>query len=295
MKLIPEIPKNKYADIEFVYNFLQENNSVGNEELDEDNYFHCFWDGKLIPIHLVCLESILKTQVNPKIIIWVDSIEKYVDSEYYRYLPKNIEIRKVSEEIFLKANTSAKNKHYLYDKFKSLLVPGNLKDYNHNVAYASDIFRFIVLNVYGGIWFDMDVLFLKDLKDIKYRNFVYKWGIQEYGNGALMRLEKNNDIIDKVLSLNLNKPFYPTETFVKDNNLDIWMLPTEFFDIIWKYKRYEGSKIKLPIKTFDDFFKPSKEIFDINFLNGCFTYHWHNHWDQNFVKDTPITQIYYSL
>ncbi len=297
MKLIPEIPSNKYNDLEYVYNFLQNNKTVGNETLDNENYFHCFWKGKLLPIHLACLESILKTQTDPIVMVWVPSKDEFTNSEYYKYLPKAIEVREASKDLFLKSNASKKNQLHLYNKFKNLLdsFNGDLTTYNHDVAYASDIFRFIVLSVYGGVWFDMDVLFLKDLKDIKLKNFVYKWGIQEYGNGALMRLEKGNDIIDKVMSLNLNKPFYPTETFTKQNNLDIWMLPTEFFDIIWKYKKYDGNKINLPIKNFDDFFNPSNKKFDINFLNGCFTYHWHNHWDKVFIESSPITQIYYSL
>ena len=283
------IPNLDYNNFEEVYNYLQENSIIGNENLPEENNFHCFWKGPLLPLHLVSLKSIIVTQNNPNIIVWVPSKEEFLNSNYKYSIPKEVTIQEVTKDLF----DQTKQASFLYSNFNNLLssFTNDFNSYNHQVAYASDIFRFVVLELFGGIWFDLDVLFLKDMNNIKINKFVYKWGKQEYGNGAIMRLNKGNDIIEKVLNLKLGMPFYPTQTFDVKNNLDIWMLPTEAFDIVWKYKHYKGN-IKLPLKDFNDFFIPTNEEIDLNFLPGCFTYHWHNRWNNLILKDSPIYQIY---
>ena len=293
MKLLPQIPADKYGDFEFNYEFLQTVDEIGDEELDDSNNFHCYWKGLALDVHVVCIKSLLATQPEANVHIWVDDFSQFRKSEYFEELDElEVAIIEVKQPIFEFAGVPQ-----MYNTYRQLINAWTptLTEYNHKVAYASDIFRFVVLKAYGGVWFDMDMIFLKDLRKIKLKRFVYKWGVQEYGNGALMRLERDNDILHRVLHLNLSKPFYPTSTFDKKNNLDIWMLPTEFFDVIWKYKKYDGNKIKLPIKNFDDLFKPTKEDIDLNFLPGCFTYHWHNHWSDGLPKNSPIERIYRKL
>lgn len=50
----------------------------------------------------------------------------------------------------------------------------------------SDFVRFMVLDLYGGIYVDGDVILLKDLRILTARNFCYRWADQDYYNTAIL-------------------------------------------------------------------------------------------------------------
>ena len=70
MKLLENISEDLYkADQEnLVLKYLQENKIMGNEDIkDEPNLFHCYWFGQFLPVHLLCIKSLLATQNVDKI------------------------------------------------------------------------------------------------------------------------------------------------------------------------------------------------------------------------------------
>ena len=63
-----------------------------------------------------------------------------------------------------------------------------------NIIMYSDFVRFLVLNTYGGIYIDGDVIFLRDMKPFWYRNFVYRWSFTDWYNTAIMGFRKNHGV-----------------------------------------------------------------------------------------------------
>jgi len=282
MKLLPDIRKEDYNDVQKILNYLFMVREWGDEDVEPIRYFHCFWKGDLSDLHLMSLKSLHETHPKAKVILWtLDPFETQGTHSWIKIkklLKDKIEVIQVTGDHFKQAGASI-----LYSQFLNLtLNKPNYARYNHDVAYASDIIRFIVLYIYGGVWFDMDILFLRNFNSIKINRYVSQWGDGPVstagndlcGNAAIMRLEQGHSLITDILLGKYPKPFYPTTTFQLDNNLDITILPSSFFDILWT------SENKLPedlqFKTFDEFF--SIEKFDMP--TQLYAYHWHNRWNK---------------
>ena len=69
------------------------------------------------------------------------------------------------------------------------------------VKFRSDIARLMILFNYGGIYFDLDIILLKDINCILDFEFCYQWGGKTGGNNAFLRLKKGstncNDIMNR--------------------------------------------------------------------------------------------------
>jgi len=292
MKLLENISEDLYkADQEnLVLKYLQENKIMGNEDIkDEPNLFHCYWFGQFLPVHLLCIKSLLATQNVDKIYIWVPDLFKIAPSvSLFKNLQK-IEIKQFNKDIFDKiTNVSQIKKDILYSRYNSLIstklqfFPNIEKQY----AYASDLFRFIILNVYGGIYFDMDNVFLRNLNDIKIKRYLSQWGSSLGGNASILKLEKDHNLIEIIMK-KVPMYFYPQGTFELDKPFDITIMHRSFFDPLWP----EGINIE-PFNMLNDFFKKTnKIILRNNFFNGAFTYHWHNRWDMPVEENSPYSQL----
>ena len=273
MKLVDGIPFEKYNDVEGILSLVRENNGIGNDNVEPIQYFHCFWKGKVTDLHLMCLQSLKKVHPNSTIFLWTPNALEVQGSESWVKIRKVIRDKIILSEIthdhFKHANASG-----LYLNYHSLTSQGEKKGYDHNVAYASDIVRFVVLYLYGGVWFDLDILFTKSLDSIKIKRYVSQWGGEPCGNAAILRLEKGHDIIQNVLG-KYNPPFYPTSTFRLENDLDITILPGSLFDIHWQVTDHNprGSHL-LSFRNWDEFF----EMEELKLPDEIYGYHWHNRW-----------------
>jgi len=274
MNLLPEIPKERYNDTQWVLDWLKENPIIGHADTSPIEYFHCFWRGPISDLHLMSLHSLDKFHPNSKIIFWTTNIIDIEKCEVWIKI-KNLLKERIELKVLLEINFNESGASSLYSTYKSATtnMPGKSKD-NESLAYISDIVRFIVLYLYGGVWFDMDVLFLRNLDSIKLTRFVSQWGLDMWGNAAILKLEKNHDLINNIID-NFSRPFYPCTSLQLDNNLDLTMLPSTFFDILWQYNIPDH----IQFKTFDDFFN----IDDLNLPKEIYTYHWHNRW----TSDVP--------
>lgn len=288
MKLLKGL-ENFYSG-ENLSSFLQNNLSFGTEDIkDEPNLFHAYWFGPFLPIHKLCIKSLLATQNVDKIIIWVPNLIAAGSSRHI-FKGLNIEVQEFSRDIFNQMNVSQNIKDLLYSKYITLINFQSQPDLKKQYAYASDIFRFVILNVFGGIYFDMDNVFLRNLNDIKISRWVSQWGTDPCGSACVMRLEKGHDLIVPIVK-SIEMPFYPTTTFKLENSFDITILPGDFFDPLWKGNPPEINEFT-PFNNFDDFFKKTpKTISKENFFKGSFTYHWHNRWDLPIEENSPYSQL----
>jgi hypothetical protein len=110
---------------------------------------------------------------------------------------------------------------------------------------VSDAVRFVVLHQYGGAYFDMDVIMLRDMRPLligEEHNFAERWGAHpspgDY-NTAIMSLTANSSLSSYLLrgGVRMGLNFHPRVIgvmAVKDHrNFEFNMLETAAFDPIW--------------------------------------------------------------
>lgn len=84
------------------------------------------------------------------------------------------------------------------------LIPTNLKEYYYikdfPPAFKADILRYLIINKYGGLYFDVDFEPIKKIPDI-FLNFEFMGGIQNNGEIAIgfFASEKNNVLLNRVI------------------------------------------------------------------------------------------------
>jgi len=158
------------------------------------------------------------------------------------------------------------------------LVPDELKKYYFSdfpEAFKADILRYIILNKYGGFYFDVDCQFLKKIPD-HFLNFKFLGGIQSNGevNIAFFASQMNNELlietiesIPKSINTAIHGNYYTREAIYK-------ITGPEFFN-----------KICLKYFSNTDYFFFTKEYF--------YPYAW---WEmdrrnENFNITSPISYV----
>ena len=86
------------------------------------------------------------------------------------------------------------------------IIPNNLRIYYDDdslpIAFKADILRYLIINRYGGLYFDTDFAPLKKMPDY-FLNFDFLGGIQNNGEIAIgfFAAKPNTDLLEKVLKL----------------------------------------------------------------------------------------------
>ena len=115
-----------------------------SKSYDKSVIFHCYWNGTLNQKHLISILSCYYFNVynKHKIILW---LENNISNKYNALIEPYAEIKyfSLSKEI----NDS---------KIKSKI------NYNKILSYYSDVVRYFLLYNYGGVWFDLDCLILRN-------------------------------------------------------------------------------------------------------------------------------------
>lgn len=272
-------PPLLYNNNEYTLNFLKkENKDPHNDGYDElHTIFHCYWYGLINEKHIFSIKSALYTQKNCEIWLWIDECTWNLNqnNKYLDEIKKLITIKKYSPVNELKNSPFSKMK-------KNFIVKNDL-------TLRADAFRVLILYKFPGIYFDLDVFFLKDLRSLyKNKYFIYQWEKESYGNNALIYFQDNkifNTLADVIIK---NKTFRPWIIFYYGTPeiKDLTVLPCAFFDPIWNIT--DEKAYNYPITKFEDFFKKTdcniKSISD--FFPGCYTYHWHNLWKNEIEEDS---------
>lgn len=134
---------------------------------------------------------------------------------------------------------------------------------------VSDAVRFVVLHMYGGVYFDMDVIMLRDMRPLSIgeeHSFAERWGGHpspgDY-NTAIMSLSANSSLSSYLLrgGVRMGLNFHPRVIgvmAVKDHrNKEFHMLETAAFDPIWtEFNRGRLGKCTVPcIHDYSQVFK----------------------------------------
>jgi hypothetical protein len=282
MKTFEDIPYEKYNDTKYCYDYLNFHKTMGNEDTEYNGIFHVHWRGPIDNNKVILqLKSTLATQEVDKIFFWIESelITKFsLNYINLNQLHKKIEVKTFDKSVFDQATGNSKNKERIW-----MFYTG----FHGDRRYKTDMLRWIILNIYGGVYTDADTFLLRDVRDIKIKNWSSKWGVEPYAEGCIIKLEKGSDVYEQMY---LNNPTnsqcflliqnYMPEAFnFKYENLNFTSLPSSFFDIVWNES--DKDVPYLNFNNFDYFFKETdKEVTLDNFMKGCFAYHWHNRWTE---------------
>ncbi len=110
---------------------------------------------------------------------------------------------------------------------------------------VSDAMRFVVLHLHGGVYFDMDVLMLRDMRPLvipKQHSFAERWGAHPHAgdyNTAVMSLTANSSLSSYLLrggvrmGLNFHPRVIGRMAWKDGRNHEFVLLETGLFDPIW--------------------------------------------------------------
>jgi len=256
--------------------------TCGHKEDESSLTFHCYWHGAFTNKQSLSIKSFLATQNlrRTQIWLWLDKMNGYdnfEDNPHLKPLLSKITVKSYNADLE-SLDTPLAGMPFIRER--------------RDLPLRSDVFRILVLFKYGGCYFDLDVLFLRDLLDLSQiigqKEFCYQWCSELYANSAILYLQKRSEISYYLVSKSAKiKSCHPKKLFaMEDGELKILMLPSAFFDPAWLHVEKKDISKLCPINKFGDFVE---EIDSIafgdtlqavsDFFRGCFAYHWHNQWN----------------
>ena len=265
---------------------------VDTRTAKEVTYFHLYTEVRT-PKEELAIKSYLATQdlVRTKLIVWSDydisdqeNIQDYTPFvEFKVYNPKELA------------------KGTVLEGMDSHLEPGG----DHNHWMSSGVMRFLVLYVYGGIYFDMDMVLLRDFTPILGQDFAYQWGgstdfakerrHEEDCHGpcaALVGCRKGSEFIHECLA-QVARTELTGGTCLDEDLLSyvyrivpFTVFPSTFFNTEWLMSKVDQP---LSVEVEESWF--SKELKDLdNLFLDAFSWHWHNssNKSKDFVKGSKF-------
>lgn len=186
------------------------------------------------------------------------------------------------------------------EEAKGTVLEGNqdillAKDSRHYMM--SGLLRFLVLHKYGGVWYDHDMILLRDFSPLLEQEFAYCWGSHIYDFSvhgpcaALMHMFKDSDLT-KICMEELLKAPIKANTVSRDCEMlaevykrkNFCVLPTAFFNIEWIINfKTPGHGTEIEQGWFN-----KTGTSDRLFLE-CFAWHWHAGGGVGY-QNTPIQE-----
>ena len=243
--------------------------------------YHCYWKGDLTDHHLLSMLSLINTQQCSKGCIYLWTRPLYVmgcqafvnDHNIGEYVM--VRVFKEDEQA---ADTILQGSSILYAK--------------RGITEESDKVRLLVLHKYGGLYFDLDVLFIRDMATLYNGPFVYQWSDKDYANTAIMYLgnkysKESKELMKRVIKVD---SFHPEKVFTLRacNSIGITVYSPELFDPLW-VDFDNGESSLMGMTNYRDFFQPRKDHETINIAHvfpNSYTHHWHNCWDSIIHSDS---------
>ena len=252
-------------------------------------FIHILWvsDEKVLNRKVeTAFRSALRTQSNARILIWTLP-------EYVQLLQTQI-LHLQHINCSISSNVEIMSTAVLADLVSQTVDPAirsceaALSTMTANRVTFSDLFRFLVLFFFGGIYVDADCIFLRDMHDLHGQSFAYKWDRDvTYYNTAILGLPKGSQLVSSIIRQDGRcdtNTFYPTrihETMDCTSGVCVGlvMMPTALFNpssgaqTNWQWNSNEAHDLGM---TTDWFFNRAR-LWDLeHFFPGAYTFHWHN-------------------
>jgi len=271
-----------YNNIDKGIEFLKKNELKFHLSDNEETIYHVYWYGEIKRKQICCINSYLATQdlSNTKLWVWLD-YETFELSENKVPKHNNIIIKKYVPDI----------------EAKDTLFEGKqIINQNKFLKFRSDLARIIFLHKYGGLYYDLDMILLKDLKPLLGIEFCYAWSTKKEGNNGILRIKKNselsNQLIQKYLELIPNKKFVVWyNQFIFTNEINIINLPSVLFDPVWILHDLNVTSKYSKLNNLDNFFRETDEDISNFFDNKIYAYHWHSRSNYEVEKNSYFERI----
>ena len=269
----PELYVDYRQGIELLKTIKDENYSYP----DEVTNFHVYTEFRN-PKELMVLKSYLATQdlEKTKLVVWSDyDISDHPAIQPYKGLDC-LDFRIYDP----------------YEEAKGTPVEGVGQLAANDTKYylKSDFLRILAGYKYGGVWVDMDIVFLRDFKPILDQEYMYQWGgdtdfATQGACATVLSLFKESEFATELLSELVRMPVIPDSTiWGKDMFAQLWrrypkftIFPSTFFNTEWlisKVSPEERDSAKL------GWFDNKVQNQDHLFLDA-FAWHWHNSSNKN--------------
>jgi hypothetical protein len=246
--------------------------------------YHLYWRGPFSRKQAFTVKSFLATQDLDESDLWLwldrEAAPGYDENQYLLPLRPFLELRRFDPEIEVR-DTPIDGSPDLY------------RDVSPTVR--SDLFRHVVLYKHGGVYVDIDMMFLRDLRILRSDprfagELCYRWSAHlPYANSAVLALRKGSDaalaLLHRCAEMHTCRPKIVLD-FDANRDLDLFVVPCVAFDPLWPHHDGQDTYPDAPFRQFGEFFRsfgwrfPKPSIRSHReFFPGAFTYHWHNCWD----------------
>ena len=252
----------------------------------EPAIWHAYWFGEVGPKQVLSLKSALATQ-NPattQVWLWLDEQNGYAGHEENPYLRPILPLLTVRP-----FNPRAEFRGTPLDvgllRWRARRRLHRLAERTDNLAKRADLFRVTVLHNHGGLYFDLDILFLRDFAGLDAfvpcdTEYAYQWSNQAYANTAILQLQAGSPLARQLLEeAAATGEILPWELFRFREGLPLTILPSAFFDPLWQDVDGIHRSARVPLHSFAAFFDRTDDPAGLDtFCGGAFAHHWHNQW-----------------
>ena len=205
-----ELPKAlNYGNLPFVF----EKNETYENDVDIPNNIHFIWIGSIIPKkYFDTIINCKKINTNYNVYLWVD--DKSINTEIYNSL---IDHKLIVNHIYTELNNPE------IEMFNNTII--NYLNQHENYGYKADVIRLYVVYKYGGIYSDIDSVWIKPLDDnFRYEFVTYRidkqcsnltnsfFGFNSNSiilKNAIINLELTVNLFLSLANKNIFKPFIP--------------------------------------------------------------------------------------
>lgn len=246
--------------------------------------YHCDWSGALHRHHELSLRSLLITQSPPfEVWVWVPPEDFNINRDFIRSFAGADCVR------FQPYDPHHEIEGTPFEGSPHLLSPSQ-------PAARADGFRLLILCKYGGCYFDLDILFLRDFRPLLGSEFVYQWSACPYGNNAVCNMIRGSRVATALIERGIKLDSCHPRKLLRFDELngclgDLSVLPAFCFDPIW-IAHDTGVPITPYCNRFDDFFAQDAAITLAEFFPQSYAYHWHNRWDRAIGENTIAGRLY---
>ena len=226
----------------------------------------CFRFCMTICCRLLGIQSVIATQNCSHIIIWSPNLNR----------------NDFPPSLFACGNETIEVRHWDYQEQVRGTPLENVHEPSHDDVSFSDWVRTILLHNYGGVYFDLDVVFLRNLQPLLSQQFWYRWSCWDYPNTAVFHLKAHSIESATLMQYGHKGNFHPRKLgeIADSHKLNITMFNCVFFDPLWRW--FDCDEMPLFHRPeFTNFMKDSRWANPVsdNFFPGAFAHHWHNQWD----------------
>jgi hypothetical protein len=269
----------------------------GGAEPAQRLLYHCYWSGVLGRHHELSLKSLLLTQSPPyEVWVWMpgEDLERNRDFVASYAGLARLSFREYAPAVEARGTVFERHTALLTDE----LWPRSLgrTPRSRRPTAISDGLRLLVLGKYGGVYFDLDTLFLRDLRALCNVCFFYQWSNQPFGSNALSHFHAGAASIWALAKRSIRLGTCHPAALLRFGELanlpgDVVVFPSFLFDPAW-IAHDTGTSINGYCNRFDDFFRASGAVSLAEFFPGSYAYDWHNRWDQPIRPDTLVGRLY---